>query len=112
MACMCGDTQCSSCGPAQGNGKCPACGEWQDDHAEHELLALTGCAEGILTFLKSLASGVSPMDFHSIRTKARDLLVEMQKSMEQEGCGHEDESCASERASATRYWMTGAEGGE
>jgi hypothetical protein len=29
--CMCGDTQCSSCGPAQGNSKCLACGRWADD---------------------------------------------------------------------------------
>ena len=29
--CMCGDLYCSSCGPAQGNGKCPACGRWTAD---------------------------------------------------------------------------------
>jgi len=29
--CMCGDTYCPSCGPAQGNYKC-VCGEWTDDH--------------------------------------------------------------------------------
>tara|TARA_Y100000310_G_scaffold111606_1_gene109984 strand:- start:1833 stop:2147 length:315 start_codon:yes stop_codon:yes gene_type:complete len=29
--CMCGDTQCPSCGPAQGNSRCPACGVWDDD---------------------------------------------------------------------------------
>ena len=28
---MCGDLYCSSCGPAQGNGKCPACGRWTAD---------------------------------------------------------------------------------
>jgi hypothetical protein len=37
MSCMCGDTHCWSCGPAQGNSRCPACGEWMDDHAEHIL---------------------------------------------------------------------------
>ena len=35
MSCLCGDTQCWSCGPAQGNEKCSACGEWSDDHACH-----------------------------------------------------------------------------
>ena len=32
--CMCGDTQCPSCGPAQGNSKCPVCGAWADDGCE------------------------------------------------------------------------------
>ncbi len=31
MACMCGDTQCPSCGPAQGNSRCIVCGAWADD---------------------------------------------------------------------------------
>jgi len=31
MACMCGDICCPSCGPAQGNHKCPACGNWESD---------------------------------------------------------------------------------
>lgn len=31
MPCMCGDTHCRSCGPAQGNNRCEACGEWDDD---------------------------------------------------------------------------------
>ena len=35
MPCMCGDTQCPSCGPAQGNWKCPICGAWQDIGCEH-----------------------------------------------------------------------------
>jgi len=32
--CMCGDTQCPSCGPAQGNYRCPACHTWADDGCE------------------------------------------------------------------------------
>jgi hypothetical protein len=28
---MCGDTYCRSCGPAQGNNLCEACGAWDDD---------------------------------------------------------------------------------
>ena len=28
---MCGDTYCWSCGPAQGNHKCPNCGRWSLD---------------------------------------------------------------------------------
>ncbi len=33
--CLCGDTHCPSCGPAQGNFKCPICGSWADDCCEH-----------------------------------------------------------------------------
>jgi len=29
--CMCGDTHCHSCGPAQGNFQCGFCNEWADD---------------------------------------------------------------------------------
>ena len=32
---MCGDTHCWSCGPAQGNWKCPICRAWADDGCEH-----------------------------------------------------------------------------
>ncbi len=31
MPCMCGDTYCYSCGPAQGNSQCDVCGEWSAD---------------------------------------------------------------------------------
>ena len=33
--CFCGDTHCWSCGPAQGNWKCPICRAWADDGCEH-----------------------------------------------------------------------------
>jgi hypothetical protein len=29
--CMCGDTYCPSCGPAQGNNRCPGCGAWDEE---------------------------------------------------------------------------------
>jgi len=35
MPCMCGDTHCPSCGPAQGNTRCVICGAWADDGCEH-----------------------------------------------------------------------------
>ena len=35
MPCMCGDSQCWSCGPAQGNFRCVICGEWADNGCEH-----------------------------------------------------------------------------
>jgi hypothetical protein len=35
MPCMCGDTCCPSCGPAQGNWKCPLCGAWASDGCDH-----------------------------------------------------------------------------
>lgn len=28
---MCGDLYCRSCGPAQGNDRCPFCGAWSAD---------------------------------------------------------------------------------
>lgn len=31
MPCMCGDTYCRSCGPAQGNSHCEVCGKWTED---------------------------------------------------------------------------------
>jgi len=31
MMCMCGDYCCRSCGPAQGNYRCPNCGIWDSD---------------------------------------------------------------------------------
>lgn len=33
--CLCGDTHCPSCGPAQGNWRCPICRAWADDDCEH-----------------------------------------------------------------------------
>lgn len=33
--CLCGDTCCPSCGPAQGNWRCELCGEWASDDAVH-----------------------------------------------------------------------------
>lgn len=35
MACMCGDYCCWSCGPAQGNWRCPICNEWASEGCEH-----------------------------------------------------------------------------
>jgi hypothetical protein len=35
MPCLCGDTHCPSCGPAQGNWQCPFCRAWADDPCEH-----------------------------------------------------------------------------
>lgn len=35
MACMCGDSQCPSCGPDQGNFRCIICRTWADDGCEH-----------------------------------------------------------------------------
>lgn len=33
--CMCGDTCCPSCGPAQGNWRCPLCRAWASEACEH-----------------------------------------------------------------------------
>lgn len=32
--CMCGDLCCPSCGPAQGNTRCPACRSWASEGCE------------------------------------------------------------------------------
>jgi hypothetical protein len=35
MACLCGDSCCPWCGPAQGNYQCPICDEWFSEGCEH-----------------------------------------------------------------------------
>jgi len=35
MSCMCGDICCPSCGPAQGNWRCPICREWASEGCAH-----------------------------------------------------------------------------
>jgi hypothetical protein len=35
MACMCGDYCCPSCGPAQGNTRCPICRGWKSEGCDH-----------------------------------------------------------------------------
>ncbi len=35
MPCMCGDICCPNCGPAQGNSRCPLCGEWMSEGCKH-----------------------------------------------------------------------------
>ena len=35
MSCLCGDVCCSSCGPAQGNWRCPICGIWVSEVCVH-----------------------------------------------------------------------------
>lgn len=35
MSCMCGDYCCPSCGPAQGNWRCPICREWASEGCDH-----------------------------------------------------------------------------
>lgn len=44
MPCMCGDTYCPSCGPAQGNNQCPVCGTWS---ADGDCPDPKRCAEGM-----------------------------------------------------------------
>jgi hypothetical protein len=33
--CMCGDLCCGSCGPAQGNYRCPICKAWRSEGCKH-----------------------------------------------------------------------------
>lgn len=52
MTCYCGDLRCWSCGPAQGNYRCPACGKWLDDdppkNASGNTMTMVAYFEGIL----------------------------------------------------------------
>lgn len=41
MPCMCGDIYCGSCGPAQGNYRCPICGKWSADEGTDEACVCT-----------------------------------------------------------------------
>lgn len=33
--CLCGDIECPSCGPAQGNTRCPICRAWATSGCDH-----------------------------------------------------------------------------
>lgn len=35
MSCLCGDYCCPSCGPAQGNWRCPLCRAWASEGCPH-----------------------------------------------------------------------------
>ncbi len=35
MPCLCGDACCPSCGPAQGNSRCPICRGWLSEGCDH-----------------------------------------------------------------------------
>jgi hypothetical protein len=35
MSCMCGDSCCRWCGPAQGNWQCPICDSWASEGCKH-----------------------------------------------------------------------------
>jgi len=87
--CLCGDTQCPSCGPAQGNHQC-ICGEWADSHAEHEADGLIAHADSIMGFLHQLASGVTPLDYVVLRERARELLG----LIKDPACQHDEAGCA------------------
>lgn len=45
--CLCGDLYCPSCGPAQGNEKCPYCGAWEYDRGCKDRLGCDGLEAGI-----------------------------------------------------------------
>lgn len=45
MACMCGDICCPSCGPAQGNFRCPSCRAWSSDGCECTPLEIAAAEE-------------------------------------------------------------------
>lgn len=46
MPCMCGDIRCFSCGPAQGNNRCPICRKWDDEGGCVDPLACAKALEG------------------------------------------------------------------
>jgi hypothetical protein len=102
MPCMCGDLYCGSCGPAQGNVRCSVCGEWAEEHGEHEATAMAESADAVIGFLKSLANGITPIDYIILRKRALELLREIKPE-----CEHDDGRCSEEaraQAEAEYEW--------
>lgn len=59
--CLCGDPYCGSCGPAQGNHKCPSCGRWS---ADGECDNPSECEENIIKWEMELAEAEAELDKH------------------------------------------------
>jgi len=58
MACMCGDTYCNSCGPLQGNDRCPICKQWDFDQEFPKWAKVkTGCATPVECNLAMIKNG-------------------------------------------------------
>lgn len=80
--CMCGDTQCPSCGPAQGNWKCPICRSWADDCCEHMNDDCTDLKEEFKEQAEQIAADEAK--FESLRD-ALDEASEIEKSLRLDG---------------------------
>lgn len=69
MACMCGDYCCPSCGPAQGNWKCPICRGWASEGCEH----LTDDGDGIKPEFMEQAKAIAVAEGLADEAYAEDL---------------------------------------
>jgi hypothetical protein len=120
MPCMCGDTRCGSCGPAQGNSRCGSCGEWQEDHEVEcvggpfamgeEIRVVRGRLKGAVgTVCKITGTSYGFYSYGKIRW------VDMRRVEEGDAqlirgrgdCQHDDDRCAAEataQAEAEYEW--------
>lgn len=106
--CMCGDTHCWSCGPAQGNHRCSGCGEWMDDHGEHvsgpfvmgdEIKVVRGRLKGEVGVVHKIND--ASYGFYSRDTYDKLRWVDARRVEEgdvelvtpREGCRHDDTQC-------------------
>lgn len=74
MACMCGDYCCPSCGPAQGNWKCPICRGWASEGCEH----ITESGQGIKLEFGAQADAIAQAEAEADERYAKDLIEEAQ----------------------------------
>jgi len=69
---MCGDTHCGSCGPAQGNWRCPLCGAWADDVCEH----MADDGEGLKPEFHAAAAAIAEAEAKADEQLVKDLADE------------------------------------
>lgn len=69
MVCMCGDICCPSCGPAQGNWKCPICRGWASEGCEH----LNDEGDDLKTEYLVQAEAIAQADIAADEQYAREL---------------------------------------
>lgn len=70
--CLCGDTHCPSCGPAQGNWRCPICRAWADDCCEH----MADDGSGIRPEFQAHADEIARQEAEADAKLAQDYLDE------------------------------------
>ena len=59
MPCMCGDFCCPSCGPAQGNSRCPVCRTWASEGCD--------CTEAEIAADAALDAAIDAQEIEMLR---------------------------------------------